>query len=906
MLLFSSNWAKATDYEDLPAELFPPSGWIDDEWTDPEGWITIDVSQNGLPANDSSINAGAKVKQILNNSTGNRILYFPAGDYWFTNKLFIKQDGVRLVGDGPALTKFYQTNSEITFEHSNTGSVDLPLNEPLPTRGATSIQTSLAGAASLSVGEFILPVAQFPWGGQKDSYKNQMSKLGVGQIVQITEIDGTTVHFSEPLGLDYTPWAFPRIRTMSMLKNVGVEGIAFEKTVPDDRMVLNFDHVENAYVKNVHMYKVDKTGIEVRDSYRMFVVDSHFTESHSYGAGGHGYGVRYLNNTTRSYILNNKFYWLRHAVVLQTGANHNVIAYNASHFKRSYDNLLLHGNYPHNNLFEGNYAENEILFDKVHGMNGPYNTVFRNHVRGNRAGNGTDGIITQGSSIVGMIIGNVTTRIWERDYDYLGLNRLVRDEVTGETIDVVLPGELASDASLPDSLFLNSKPDFLFEMPWPMAGPDLGADWGEANRNQAAIRDLYYDDPSAPTCQILSPADGSELTSGDFSIQVDASDDTSVSHVELRTNGKLVAIKTAAPYTFTFTDHPNGAYRYNVRAYDDMGLVSTDIVAVSISGSVDPDQPPTVAITSPEAGSSYEPPADLVIEVSADDPDGQVARVELYKNGALADTISTAPYRFAISGLSANNYVFQAIAYDNHGFSAQASISLSVGSTIPAGQTIEAESRDANSGVGEASGGTGTKINNINNGDWLRFDAIDFGAGASRFHISASNKQTGGNVEVRLDSLGGDVLGTATVAPTGNWNTFVTFSTDLDPMPTGVHDLFVVFTGGSGSLMDVDWIQFESFELVYQGDYIPKSTPKIEMVGAGFSIMFANSASSDVELLPQVCFDLSQEWLSGAEYIEEEYLGVSGEYLIYRATSKATIDDEPNQFMRVIEAPEVP
>ena len=39
--------------------------------------------------------------------------------------------------------------------------------------------------------------------------------------------------------------------------------------------------------------------------------------------------------------------------------------------------LVLHGNYPYANLFEGNILQN-LVVDDSHGLNGPYNTFFRN------------------------------------------------------------------------------------------------------------------------------------------------------------------------------------------------------------------------------------------------------------------------------------------------------------------------------------------------------------------------------------------------------------------------------------------------------------------------------------------------------------------------------------------------
>jgi len=75
-------------------------------------------------------------------------------------------------------------------------------------------------------------------------------------------------------------------------------------------------------------------------------------------------------------------------VLLQSGANGNVISYNYSLNPNQSDSppangagdLVLHGNYPFANLFEGNICQN-VMIDASHGINGPYNTFFRNRVQ---------------------------------------------------------------------------------------------------------------------------------------------------------------------------------------------------------------------------------------------------------------------------------------------------------------------------------------------------------------------------------------------------------------------------------------------------------------------------------------------------------------------------------------------
>ncbi|MCB0642162.1 MAG: T9SS type A sorting domain-containing protein, partial [Phaeodactylibacter sp.] len=89
-------------------------------------------------------------------------------------------------------------------------------------------------------------------------------------------------------------------------------------------------------------------------------------------------------------IENNVFKRLRHSMILQAGANGNVFSYNYSTDPywtevglppNSAGDIVLHGNFPYSNLFEGNIAQN-IVLDDSHGEQGPYNTFFRNRAEG--------------------------------------------------------------------------------------------------------------------------------------------------------------------------------------------------------------------------------------------------------------------------------------------------------------------------------------------------------------------------------------------------------------------------------------------------------------------------------------------------------------------------------------------
>lgn len=122
-------------------------------------------------------------------------------------------------------------------------------------------------------------------------------------------------------------------------------------------------------------------------------------------------------------------------------------------------------------------------------------------------------------------------------------------------------------------------------------------------------------------------------------------------------------------------------------------------------------------------------------------------------------------------------------------------------------EVLQINNQDA---VGIYSGGTGQKIGAISNGDWVCYYAFDFGTGADSVDLSMSSDTNGGTVEFRLDSETGPLIGSASVEGTDGWNNFVPVFAELDTIPTDIHDLYFVFTGGGGSLLDTDWFQFNS------------------------------------------------------------------------------------------------
>ena len=121
---------------------------------------------------------------------------------------------------------------------------------------------------------------------------------------------------------------------------------------------------------------------------------------------------------------------------------------------------------------------------------------------------------------------------------------------------------------------------------------------------------------------------------------------------------------------------------------------------------------------------------------------------------------------------------------------------------------IEGESYDNQSGVQtESCTEGGENVGYIENGDYAVYSNIDFGSGATSFQARVASATSGGNIEIRLDSPNGTLIGTCPVAGTGGWQTWAAATCNVSGV-SGKHDLYLKFTGGSGYLFNLNWFRF--------------------------------------------------------------------------------------------------
>lgn len=129
--------------------------------------------------------------------------------------------------------------------------------------------------------------------------------------------------------------------------------------------------------------------------------------------------------------------------------------------------------------------------------------------------------------------------------------------------------------------------------------------------------------------------------------------------------------------------------------------------------------------------------------------------------------------------------------------------------------TIQAESYASQSGTTTEScsdSGGGQDVGYIANGDWLKFSSVDFGSTSpNQFQARiASGAAAGvsGAIQVRLDSTTGTKIAEIDFGNNGGWQAWQTVPANIVASATGVHDVYLVFSGSSADFVNINWFTF--------------------------------------------------------------------------------------------------
>jgi subtilisin family serine protease len=170
-------------------------------------------------------------------------------------------------------------------------------------------------------------------------------------------------------------------------------------------------------------------------------------------------------------------------------------------------------------------------------------------------------------------------------------------------------------------------------------------------------------DTVVPNVSFTSPQNGGSAA-GTITVQVAATDNTSVASVNLKVDGVSVGTDATAPYTFSLNtlSLPNGSHALTATAVDTAGNVASAGIGIVVNNVTDTTKPVSF-FTSPQNGATVIGNATLT--ASATD-NISVVKTEIYIDGVLKASSggSSASARWNTKPVSAGAHVLTAKSYD--------------------------------------------------------------------------------------------------------------------------------------------------------------------------------------------------------------------------------------------------
>lgn len=357
----------------------------------------FDVTNYGAIPNDglNDFNAIENVLNSAQNAQGLSIIYFPAGTFNINSPINLTtsngRDNIVFQGAGSKSTilKFTVGNGNRCFNIAGTTS-----------SGTYSVINNInKGTNSIYVNNFSNLFDYNDWiHFYEDNFPLVAANFDncVGQISQIIGKNGNSGTLKDKASKSYSTNYNILIQRIFPIMNVGIENLQiyrFDSGSSDNGENILFQYAVNCWIRGVEFNNTCQHHLAISRSSHIDISGCYFHEAQNYDVGGRGYGVNINFSSTNCLIQNNIFKKLRHAMLLQGGANCNVFTYNYSREQYWTNNhwpswitgmgsdLTLHGNYPYSNLIEHNWVEKIWADNWNERVNGPYNAFVRNCVQ---------------------------------------------------------------------------------------------------------------------------------------------------------------------------------------------------------------------------------------------------------------------------------------------------------------------------------------------------------------------------------------------------------------------------------------------------------------------------------------------------------------------------------------------
>jgi hypothetical protein len=368
--------------------------------------------------------------------------------------------------------------------------------------------------------------ATTPTSGDAASWFSRQDRP-TAEMKEIQSVSGNTVTFTSPLHITYRASHKAQLTGFTKnphVTNAGVE--ALTATGYSDGCI-RFEAAAYSWAKNVEVTTWQGEGVAINSSFRVELRDSYIHDAAWAEPGGAGYAISLANGSAEALIENNISIMANKVMVSRSSGAGSVVGYNYVDdgyilTSENWIEIGLNGSHmvgPHHMLFEGNYGFN-FDSDNTHG-NSTYHTVFRNWLRGVRkpftnpqtkdaiddstqTGNGPArcaGAMTYSywMTYVGNVLGIQgkmggyvydstgpqgmnNPAIWLLGWD--GFNPQPYDAKVASTafregnwdwVQSKQTWSTISATTLPDSLYLATKPAFFGSNPWPWVDPTTGS-----------------------------------------------------------------------------------------------------------------------------------------------------------------------------------------------------------------------------------------------------------------------------------------------------------------------------------------------------------------------------------------------------------------------------------------------